>query len=100
MRQAEISSGRGVTIARRTVFDYISNIYIFPPEPYRVNKLSQEFAGCPYKRTPLLVFVKTRGFANKHNFGIGISFAGDSMSAGGMKVTTCTLGYFRIYTLE
>src|SRR3989344_9178794 len=58
-----------ITILGRAMMNNICNKYFFPNQACGSNKLVEKCSGVTHKRSSLLVFIKSRSFTYKHDFG-------------------------------
>jgi hypothetical protein len=85
-----------VTIYRRAALDYIGNIDLLTVQPDRSQQFIQEFTCRTYERTPLLIFVKARGFPNEHYISVFCSLTRYDFDSGPGNLTSITASNIRI----
>jgi len=68
----------GIPIFRRTTFHDIAYIDLLPAQPDSLNNIGQQFTCLTHKRASLHIFPIARGFTDKHQPSVDITFAEDS----------------------
>lgn len=68
-------------IARRPAFHDVANVDFLALHSNELDHAIQKLAGTPYEGKPLRIFVGTRPFPNKNQFGVRIALAKDNRVA-------------------
>src|SRR6185312_17043411 len=69
----------GGTVSRRTAFDDVGDVNVFPANAHGGDHVVQQLTGAPDKGLSLLIFVRSGGFANEHEIGSRIACAEDNL---------------------
>src|SRR5262249_27627166 len=67
--------GFGIAIIRRSTFQDIADVNVVALDVDRFDDLRQQLPGPAHKRQTLLIFIEARGFADEHEFRVGIAGA-------------------------
>ena len=69
----------GLAIFRRAALHDVADVDVFALQAHRFDHLREQFPGAPDKRQSLNVFIVSRAFADKHEFGARIPCAEDNL---------------------
>ena len=61
--------GFRIPVIRRTAFEDIGDVDLFPIEIDRLENLGQQLSGRTYERQPLGILIRTRRLADQHQIG-------------------------------
>ncbi len=64
-------------VSRRAALHDVRDIHLLALQAHGLDHLVEQLPGASDERTPLLVFVRARAFADEHQLGVGIAFAED-----------------------
>jgi hypothetical protein len=89
-----------VAVSRWTTLDDVGDIDCPSIDASLLQQLVQESARRADKWNPLLIFVESRGFTDKHQRGIYRAIAGNRMGAPDVQLALCARSHLRVDVLQ